>query len=109
MALKEMQQESMEVFKTFGLALAYHALGRRKEADEMLKEFTDKYQNEWTYLMAELHAYRGEKDKAFVWLENAYSKKDSWLAFLKADPLLENLWSDPRYNALLKKMNLPLE
>ncbi len=109
MALTEMQQENMEVFKTFGLALAYHALGRSNEADTMLKEFADKYQNEWTYLMAELHAYRGEQDKAFMWLENAYNKKDGWLVFFKGDPLLKSLKGDPRYIAFFKKMNLPLD
>ena len=105
-ALKEMQQENIEVFKIFGLALAYHALGRKKEADEEIKNFNDKFQNEWNYLLAELYAYRGEKDNAFMWLENAYSKKDGWLVFLKGDPLLKNLKSDSRYNAFMKKMNL---
>ncbi len=107
-ALKEMQQENMEVFRTFGLALVYHALGSRKDADEWLKDFTVKYQNEWNYLLAELHAYRGEKDMAFMYLENAYYKKDSWLVFLKGDPLLKNLENDPRHSAFLKKMNLPV-
>ena len=107
MALKEMQQENMEVFRVFGVALAYHALGLRKEAEEALKNFTDKFKNEWNYLLAELYAYRGEKDNAFMWLENAYNKKDGWLVFLKGDPLLKNLKSDSRYNAFMKKMNLP--
>ena len=108
LALKEMQQENMEVFKIFGLALAYHAADKTKEADEALKIFTDKFQNEWTYLLAELYAYRGEKDKAFVLLDKAYQKKDGWLVFLKGDPLLKNLEGDPRHIVFLKKMNLPL-
>lgn len=107
MALKEMQQENLEVFRTFGLALVYHALGSNKEADELMNDFTNRYKNDWNYLLAELHAYRGEKDQTFMWLENAYSKKDSWLVFLKGDPLLKNLKSDSRYNAFMKKMNLP--
>ena len=107
MALNEMEQENMEVFRVFGVALAYHALGRKKEANEALKNFTDKFKNEWNYLLAELYAYRGEKDNAFMWLENAYNKKDGWLVFLKGDPLLKNLKSDSRYNAFMKKMNLP--
>ena len=57
---------------------------------------------------AELYAYRGEKDKAFVWLEKAYQKKDGWLVFLKGDPLLKNLEGDPRHIVFLKKMNLSL-
>jgi TolB-like protein/Tfp pilus assembly protein PilF len=109
LALKEMQQENLEVFRTFGLALVYHALGSRKDADEWLKDFTVKYQSEWNYLLAELHAFRGEKDLAFMYLENAYNKKDSWLVFLKGDPLLKNLKSDNRYKAFLKKMNLSFD
>ena len=107
MALKEMQLENLEVFRIFGLALVYHALGQNKEADEALKDFTDKYKNEWSYLLAELYSFRGEKDQAFMWLEKAYNKKDSWLVFLKGDPLLKNLKSDFRYSAFMKKMNLP--
>lgn len=109
LALKGMQQENNELFKTFGLALTYYALGRKQEADETLKEFRDKYENNWSYLLAELHAFRGEKDLAFTWLETAYHKKDSWLFWVKSDPLLKNLKNDPRYNAFLKKMNLPVE
>jgi len=109
LALKEMQQENNDLFKSFGLALVYHALGRKKEADESLREFTDKYQKDWSYLIAELHAFRNEKDEAFVWLEKAYNKKDSWLYWLKGDPLLKNLKSDARHKAFLKKMNLPTD
>jgi TolB-like protein/class 3 adenylate cyclase/lipoprotein NlpI len=109
LALKEMQQENNELFKTFGLELAYHALGRKKEADETLKEFSEKYQDDWSYLLAQLHAFRGEKDEAFKWLETAYNKKDSWLYWLKGDPLLENLKGDPRHKAFLLKMNLPID
>ncbi|MGH2569196.1 MAG: tetratricopeptide repeat protein, partial [Bacteroidota bacterium] len=106
MALAEMQQETGEGFRTFGMALAYHALGRKKEANEVLNDFVSKYQNNWKYLIAEIYAYRGEKDTGMQWLEKAYKEKDSWLFWLKGDPLLKNLESDPRYAALLKKMGL---
>ena len=105
-AMKEMQEENLEVFRNFGLALVYHASGRRKEADEALNDFTFRFQKEWSYLLAELHAYRGENDKALQWLETAYQRNDGWLVFLKGDPLMKNLHGDPRYDAFLKKMNL---
>ena len=91
------------------MALVYHAAGKTKEADEALKNFIDMFQNEWTYLLAELYAYRGEKDHAFIWLDKAYQKKDGWLVILKGDPLLKNLEGDPRHIAFLKKMNLPAD
>jgi TolB-like protein/Tfp pilus assembly protein PilF len=109
LALKEIQQENLEVFRTFGMALVYHALGKKKEADEVLATFIEKFQNEWNYLLAELYAFRGEKDKALMWLETAYQNKDGWLVFLKGDPLMKNLKTDNRYKAFLKKMNLSLD
>jgi len=56
--------------------------------------------------MAELYAFRNEKDKAFQWLETAYQNNDGWLVFLKGDPLLKNLRTDQRYISFMKKMNL---
>jgi len=109
MGLNEMQQENLEVFRTFGLALAYHAAGKTKEAGEALMTFTEKFQNEWNYLMAELYAFRGENDKAFAWLEKAYQNKDGWLVFLKGDPLMKNLRNDTRYKVFFNKMNLSLD
>ena len=109
MALKEMQKENFEVFRIFGIAMAYYAANRHKEADEVLRDFSDRFQNEWSYLLAELYAFRGEKDKAFIWLKNAYEKNDGWLVFLKGDPLLKTLKNDSRYTAFLKKMNLPAD
>jgi serine/threonine-protein kinase len=108
-ALAEMLKENMEIFKTFGLALAYHALDRKKEADEKLKEFTETYGNEWSYLLAELHAFRREKEEALTWLETAYNKRDSWLFWIKRDPVLKNIQDDTRYKSILKKMNLTLD
>ena len=105
-ALTEMEKENLEIFRSFGVALAYHALGRKKEADEKLKEFTEKYRDNWSYLIVQLHAYRREKEEAFAWLETAYSKKDSWLYWIKSDPLLKNIQDDSRYKTYLKKMNL---
>ena len=48
----------------------------------------------------------GEKERAFAWLEKAYQQHDPALAQLKVDPSVDNLRSDPRYPALLKKLGL---
>ncbi len=59
------------------------------------------------YQIAEAYAWQGDKDKAFEWLERAYRQQDGGLTAIKYDPLLDNLRSDPRYHALLRKLNLP--
>jgi TolB-like protein/Tfp pilus assembly protein PilF len=106
LALEEIQKENMEVFKNFGLAGIYFALKQQKEADEKLNEFIDKYQHHWRYLIAQLYAFRNEKEKALNWLDSAYKHHDSWLWWIKNDPWLKNIQHEPRYNAILKKMNL---
>jgi serine/threonine protein kinase/Tfp pilus assembly protein PilF len=53
------------------------------------------------------YADAGNKDQAFVWLEKAYAERSDQLAWLKVEYRAKSLHSDPRYAALLKKMNLP--
>ena len=57
--------------------------------------------------IAEAHAFRGEVDQAFAWLDRAYSQKDPSLYMIKGDPNFKNIETDPRYKAFLRKMNLP--
>ena len=106
LALEEIQKENTEVFKNFGLAIIYFALNRKKEADEKLKEFIENYQIRWRYLIAQLYAFRNEKENAFAWLDSAYNHRDSWLWWIKNDPWLKNIKDESRYKAILKKMNL---
>jgi TolB-like protein/Tfp pilus assembly protein PilF len=107
-ALEEMEQERNTFTHLYGLALAYPALGRKKESDEALGELVRKYQDGAAFQIATVYAFRGNPDEAFAWLERAYLQKDGGLAEMKGDPLLRSLESDPRYAAFLKKMRLPL-
>jgi TolB-like protein/DNA-binding winged helix-turn-helix (wHTH) protein/Flp pilus assembly protein TadD len=86
-------------------AIAYHALSRGKESDASLSELIANYQ-EPTYV-AEVYACRNQSDKAFEWLDRAYATRDDGLINIKVDPLLKSLHKDPRFAALLKKLNLP--
>ena len=106
-ALAEMEREPEPALRLQGQALAYHALGRKKESDAALAELIKKYQADAAFQIAEVYAFRGEADKALEWLERAYAQRDGGLAEMKGDPLLKNLERDPRYAAFLKKMRLP--
>jgi TolB-like protein/Tfp pilus assembly protein PilF len=108
-ALTEIQQELSKRRKGFGLAVAYSALQRQKEAEDALRDYIAEFQRTDMYMIAETYAFFGEKNKAFEWLEKAYNGRDVRLTWVKGDPLLKNLYNDPRYNAFLKKMNLPLD
>ena len=106
-ALQEMQQETDEIWRLSVLPLAFHALGRRSESDAALAALKDKYAENWAYQIAEVHAFRGEADLAFEWLERAYKQRDGGVADIKGDRLMRGLVGDPRYKAFLRKLKLP--
>jgi TolB-like protein/DNA-binding winged helix-turn-helix (wHTH) protein/Tfp pilus assembly protein PilF len=56
---------------------------------------------------ANRYARLGEKDKAFEWLEKGYQQRDHEMAFVRGHPAYDKLRSDPRFQDLLRRMNLP--
>ena len=90
-----------------GLASVYHAMGRKADSDAALARVTKERAGDVAYEIAQAHAYRGEADQAFAWLDRAYDQKDVELYWIKGDRLLKSLEGDPRYKAFLQKMKLP--
>ena len=57
--------------------------------------------------IAKLYAHAGEKDRALDWLEKAYQERESRLVYLGVVPGWDPLRDDPRFQDLLRRMNLP--
>ncbi len=108
-AFDEIAKEKDSLWQSYGYALAHHASGKKNEADAALKELTEKYQSRSAFQIAQVHAFRGENDQAFQWLERAYSQRESDVTYVKGDPLLKNIKNDPRYKSFLTKMRLPVD
>ncbi|HWS65773.1 MAG TPA: TIR domain-containing protein [Steroidobacteraceae bacterium] len=89
-----------------GLALVYYKLGRRADSDAAVARMTQEDQNNFAFGVAGVHAFRGETKQALSWLERAYEQKDSQIISIKSDPYLVPLAREPRFKALLAKMNL---
>jgi TolB-like protein/DNA-binding winged helix-turn-helix (wHTH) protein/lipoprotein NlpI len=106
MALADVEMEPDPPFRLFGLALAYQALGRKKEADGSLNELISKYGSIAAFQIAQVYASRGEADSAFEWLERAYAQHDSGIARFVTNPRFNPVKRDPRYTAFLKKLGL---
>jgi len=90
------------------LIVACARWGQKKipEADAALAQLTKDFAETAAYQIAEVHAYRGDKDKAFEWLDRARRQRDPGLAGLRKDPLLTNLQDDTRWNGFLHTMGL---
>jgi tetratricopeptide (TPR) repeat protein len=59
------------------------------------------------YYLALICIRAGERDKAFAILDAAASHHCFWLEEASVDPMLDDLRGDPRFAALLRKLNLP--
>lgn len=106
-ALSTFQTIDDEAFRDAGVAMAQHTLGDAKASQAALDALIASSAGSDAYQIAEVYAWRGEKDLAFEWLQRAYRQEDGGLAYTKMDLQLDSLRSDPRYAAFLKKLNFP--
>ena len=94
---------------TSALARAYALSGNRAQADQLLSELFAKSRRQYIspFYIALIYAGLGENQKAMDWLEKAYADRSNGMVFLKVDPELDSLRSDPRFRALQAKLSLP--
>jgi TolB-like protein/DNA-binding winged helix-turn-helix (wHTH) protein len=106
-ALAEIERVRTDATRAWLYAVTYAAQGREKASDAALKELIAKYSTRAANSVAAVYALRNQRDEAFQWLDRAYAQREGNLAFTNLDPMLNNLRSDPRFTAFLKKLNLP--
>ena len=106
-ALPEIEHVHNATYRAWLYALTYYALGRKKESDAALRELTTKYHASNAFEIATIYAFRNQTDEAFEWLDRAYAQRDPGMMATKVEPLLNSLHNDPRFAALLKKLNFP--
>lgn len=88
---------------------AYAKTGRRKEAEEIVDRWIHPQPPQYVmnYFIAVSYAALGEKDAAFDQLEKAYQNHDWFLERIKVDPFMDPLRDDPRFDAMVKRLNFP--
>jgi predicted Zn-dependent protease len=87
------------------VALTYALVGQRDNALKLLKEclVSRKGKPIDTPTIVEIYSTLGEIEEAFKWLEKTCQDHVVTICFLKIDPFLDNLRSDPRFKDYLKK------
>jgi len=102
-ALQEFDREPVDGFRVRGRAVTFFAMGDAVNADAELAHLID-LGIQWTYEIASVHAYRGELDDAFEWLDRAMARRDNSLHEIQWDPLMTTLYNDPRFEPLLETL-----
>jgi eukaryotic-like serine/threonine-protein kinase len=96
-----------EGFRLRTTAMVEHSLGHARDSEQALKLLIARFAHDCAYCVAEVYAWRGEADATFEWLDRAYQQRESDLASIKFDPVMNSVQGDSRYAALLRKMKLP--
>ena len=91
------------------LGCTYAKNGQRDKAMETLEELNQLGRRRFVtpFCQALVYLGLGENSRAIDWLEKAYEGRSVWVAWLKVEPMYDPLRSDPRFQALYKKMNFP--
>jgi tetratricopeptide (TPR) repeat protein len=100
------QKDSADWARLLVVSNARWAQKRIPESDAALAELIANTGETGAYQIAEAYGYRNDKEHAFEWLERARRQRDAGLPGLRTDTLLENLHSDPRWDAFLRTMGL---
>jgi TolB-like protein/Tfp pilus assembly protein PilF len=100
------QKDAADWARLLIVSCARWAQKRIPESDAALAELIKTASETGAYQIAEVYAYRNDKDHAFEWLERARRQRDAGLPGLRADTLLPTLHDDPRLDPFLRKMGL---
>jgi TolB-like protein/Tfp pilus assembly protein PilF len=92
---------------TEALRKAYQTEGVRALWRRWLQLQQSQRQGQSPARLAEAYAQLGEKDRAISLLEQGYEERDAELAYLNVWPLFDPLRDDPRFQALVRRMNFP--
>jgi TolB-like protein/thioredoxin-like negative regulator of GroEL len=91
------------------LAYSSAMVGREHEAREILQRLQERSKHAFVpaYDLAVLYLALKDKDAALNYLQKAYQERDWAMFVLKVEPRWDPLRSDPRFQALLRKLNFP--
>lgn len=90
-------------YRGFALAQEGKTAEARQVLDQLLAASRDRYVPPCHIAM--LYTALGDNEKALDHLEKAYLEKDVRMAFLKVEPRWDSLRSEPRFIALMKRLN----
>jgi len=108
LALATANAEPNGAIRRSEVALAYFARGDKVQGQAQLAEMLRLDADVDPSNIAEVYAFIGDADQAFVWLDRDYATRDSGVTVLYEDPIIVHaLRSDPRLAAFTRKLGVP--
>jgi eukaryotic-like serine/threonine-protein kinase len=105
---REISGPAGEAMSLASLASAYWKSGEHAAALKAIDELQriSKQRHVPPYWTALAYASIGDKDQAFAWLDKAYEDRFFLLMWIKPDPRFDLIRADPRYQQLIRRLNL---
>lgn len=82
--------------------------GQKQKALEMLRELEAQTRHVPRIRVALIHLGLGDKSTALDCIEEAYAQRETQLTSLAVHPIYDDLRNEPRFRALLEKLDLPV-
>ena len=107
-AIAALNRGNVPQFRDGHLGYAYAVSGESEKARKLIQELQAGSQPEHQvpYHLAMIYFGLGETDRAFECLEKACEARSTQLFWIKVLPELDSVRSDPRFQAILRRMNL---
>src|SRR5713226_9684457 len=98
-----------DAFAVASLGIVLGESGRKREAKKLLEELQERSKQRYISpcLIALVQIGLGNRDQAIASLEQGYTDRDQGMMYLKVDPEMDDLRSDPRFQDLLRRVGLP--
>jgi serine/threonine-protein kinase len=96
-----------DLFRLTSEAIVAARTGKLDESDRALARIRELYGDAASAQYADIYAQRGESGKAFAALDQALDVRDPGIAWILGDPFLVPIRKDPRFAALVRKLNFP--
>jgi eukaryotic-like serine/threonine-protein kinase len=89
------------------LAYSLAAAGDPSYARQLAAELEERLKVEYVSPVEQAIVYiaLGDKQKALDWTERAIDERRGWVAYLRVHPIVDSLRGEPRFDALVQRMN----
>ena len=107
-AQRALAPDTLDLLYLTSLAHAYARAGRKHEARATLARLKEASATRHVsaYHVAVVYIALGDTTSGLDWLERAYDEQSPWIGYMRVDPRVDSVRSQPRFRSLLQRAHL---